>query len=385
MNNTIPINSSLKNPISRIYYIKSHLFDREEVVEILSAEAILRGLSVDFNSLDYNDLIIHDIESIQSESDPFTQHDTIFLKRGFFNSEDDLLSCYLNEIRKHRILSKRDEIKLGKGIEDGQPSAKYLMIVSNLRLVVKMARRYPTGNMDFLDLIQEGNIGLIKAVDRFDYKLGYRFSTYATYWIRQQINRSLADKERLVRLPVHLMEKLSKFYTEYEDFSRKHGRCPSITELAERLRWPEMVIIKMRSYINNVTYIDDYCENYPDVTHVDNQYELGGILYDVYHGNDYKTLGDSIESNQHLLIYQTLYLSKLSEFVSNILEDLNDRQREVIKRRFGIGYDSSMTLEEIGQAFGVTRERIRQIESKALSRLAHSKRKKKLENYLVVT
>ena len=257
------------------------------------------------------------------------------------------------------------------------------MIVCNLRLVVKMARSYPIGNMDLLDLIQEGNIGLIKAVERFDYKRVFRFSTYATYWIRQQMNRSLADKERLVRLPVHVIEKLNKFYAEYVVLSKKYGRPPSIIELTECLSWSEREIIKMESYINNITYIDNHNKNHPDAMDMENPHDLGGVLFGVYYGNDYESLGDTIESNQHLLIYQTLYLAKLSEYVSCILEELSDKQIEVIKRRFGIGYDSSMTLEQIGQLFGVTRERIRQIESKAMSRLAHSKRKKQLEKFLI--
>ena len=274
---------------------------------------------------------------------------------------DDPVKLYLKEIGTYPLLTIEDEIKLAQRIEGGDESAKKQLAESNLRLVVSIAKRYVGRGLSFLDLIQEGNLGLIKAVDKFDYTKGYKFSTYATWWIRQSITRSIADQSRTIRIPVHMSEVINKTYRVSRNLLQELGREPSEQELAKAL---DMPIEKVREILK--VSADPISLDTPIGEEDDSH--LGDFIKD-----------DSIVGPEDAAAY-----AMLQDQISKLLNTLTEREQRVLTLRFGLDDGRTRTLEEVGKEFNVTRERIRQIEAKALRKLRHPSRARMLKGYDVV-
>ncbi len=271
---------------------------------------------------------------------------------------DDPVKQYLKEIGSYPLLSITEEIELAKRIEAGDEQAKKVLAESNLRLVVSIAKRYVGRGLTFLDLIQEGNLGLIKAVDKFDYNKGYKFSTYATWWIRQAITRSIADQSRTIRIPVHMSEVINKTYRVSRTLLQELGREPTEQELSVAL---EMPIEKVREIL---------------------KISADPISLDTPIGEeDDSHLGDFIKDERILGPEEAAAYAVLQDQISTLLDTLTDRERRVLMLRFGLKDGKSRTLEEVGKEFNVTRERIRQIEAKALRKLRHPSRARMLKGF----
>lgn len=271
---------------------------------------------------------------------------------------DDPVKLYLKEIGSYPLLSIDEEIELAKKIEQGDEYAKKILAESNLRLVVSIAKRYVGRGLSFLDLIQEGNLGLIKAVDKFDYSKGYKFSTYATWWIRQAITRSIADQSRTIRIPVHMSEVINKTYRVSRNLLQELGREPTEQELVEALGLP---IEKVREIL---------------------KVSSDPISLDTPIGEeDDSHLGDFIKDDTIMGPEEAASYSVLQDQISKLLDTLTEREQRVLILRFGLQDGRSRTLEEVGKEFNVTRERIRQIEAKALRKLRHPSRAKMLKGY----
>ena len=272
---------------------------------------------------------------------------------------DDPVRMYLKEIGKVPLLSAEEEIELAKRMENGDEEAKKRLCEANLRLVVSIAKRYVGRGMLFLDLIQEGNLGLIKAVDKFDYRKGYKFSTYATWWIRQAITRSIADQARTIRIPVHMVETINKLIRVSRQLLQTYGREPS----------PEEIAKEMGISVDKVREIQKIAQ------------EPVSLETPIGEEED-SHLGDFIPDEDVPAPAEAAAFSMLKEQLVEVLDTLTERERKVLKLRFGLEDGRSRTLEEVGKEFDVTRERIRQIEAKALRRLRHPKRSRKLKDYV---
>ena len=272
---------------------------------------------------------------------------------------DDPVRMYLKEIGKVPLLSAEEEIELAKRMENGDEEAKKRLCEANLRLVVSIAKRYVGRGMLFLDLIQEGNLGLIKAVDKFDYRKGYKFSTYATWWIRQAITRSIADQARTIRIPVHMVETINKLIRVSRQLLQTYGREPS----------PEEIAKEMGISVDKVREIQKIAQ------------EPVSLETPIGEEED-SHLGDFIPDEDVPAPAEAAAFSMLKEQLVEVLDTLTERERKVLKLRFGLEDGRSRTLEEVGKEFDVTRERIRQIEAKALRKLRHPSRSKKLKDYL---
>lgn len=273
--------------------------------------------------------------------------------------EDDPVRMYLKEIGKVPLLTMEEERKLALRIEAGDEEAKKQLAEANLRLVVSVAKRYVGRGLLFLDLIQEGNIGLIKAIDKFDYRKGYKFSTYATWWIRQAITRSIADQARTIRIPVHMVETLNRLVRTSRHMVQELGREPTPAELAERMQMTEARVNELLRFSQEPVSLE---------TPVGEE--------------DDSHLGDFIQDHLMPVPAEAVDYEMLKQQLGEVLGTLTDREEQVLRMRFGIGDGRPRTLEEVGREFHVTRERIRQIEAKALRKLKHPTRSRKLKDYL---
>ena len=275
-------------------------------------------------------------------------------------STEDPVRMYLKEIGNVPLLSTEEEVALAQRVEAGDESAKKQLIEANLRLVVSIAKKYVGRGMPFLDLIQEGNMGLMKAVDKFDYSKGFKFSTYATWWIRQAITRGIADTGRTIRVPVHMVETINKTLRMTRTLLQELGREPTPEEVADRLGVPVARVREVLKISRDPVSLDT---------------PIGE--------EDDSHLGDFIEDDSALSPADSAAFSMLREELSTALESLTDRERQVVQLRFGLIDGRARTLEEVGKEFNVTRERIRQIEAKALRKLRHPSRSKRLRDFLV--
>lgn len=298
-------------------------------------------------------------ELVDEEEDDI---DTLNSGQYFDDVSDDSVRLYLREIGKIPLLNAEEELALAQKVVAGDKKAKDKMAEANMRLVVSIAKRYSGRGLDFLDLIQEGNTGLLRAVEKFDPDKGFKFSTYATWWIRQAITRAIADQARTIRIPVHMVETINKLLRTQRRMTQELNREPTIEELAKELEMePDKVeyVIKIKQ----------------DITSLD-----AGVGRD---GEDEDSvLGDFIEDEDGATPEESATSQLLKEQVQSILSTLSDREQKIVKMRFGLENGKSHTLEEVGQEFAVTRERIRQIEAKALAKLRKHKDAKKLHEYL---
>ena len=322
----------------------------DEIVAGLEEVELTKEQIEDF----YTYLIDHSIELMEGEQHKHPPHEQPALAEEVKAPKLDLtvepsldsLRLYLREIGKVPLLTADQEVYLAKRIERGDMGAKTQMIEANLRLVVSIAKSYLGRGLSFLDLIQEGSLGLIRAVEKFDYRKGYKFSTYATWWIRQAVTRAIADKARTIRIPVHMVEKLNKVVHIERQLVQRLGREPRPDEIAEEL---EITTEEVREILRMA--------------------QLPVSLEKPIGEEEESSLGDFVPDEQAESPYDTAQLSLRREDIEHALSSLPERERQVIELRFGLGGEQPRTLEEVGRAFGVTRERIRQIENNTLKKL----------------
>ncbi|AIQ70490.1 MULTISPECIES: RNA polymerase sigma factor RpoD [Paenibacillus] len=292
-----------------------------------------------------------------SDNDDFSFDDDLSLPPGI--KINDPVRMYLKEIGRVPLLSADDEVELAMRIKNGDEEAKRRLAEANLRLVVSIAKRYVGRGMLFLDLIQEGNMGLIKAVEKFDHNKGFKFSTYATWWIRQAITRAIADQARTIRIPVHMVETINKLIRVSRQLLQELGREPSPEEIAAEM---ELTVEKVREIMKIAQ------------EPVSLETPIGE--------EDDSHLGDFIEDQEALAPADAAAYELLKEQLEDVLDTLTEREENVLRLRFGLDDGRTRTLEEVGKVFGVTRERIRQIEAKALRKLRHPSRSKRLKDFL---
>lgn len=309
--------------------------------------------------MDKNVELVDDDETVLDKKLPVAEEKKEEEKQqADFEDVDDSVRVYLREIGKIRLLTMQEEVSLAKRIEHGDEDAQRKLIEANLRLVVSVAKKYTKRGLLFLDLIQEGNQGLIRAVEKFKYRKGYKFSTYAIWWIRQAITRAIADQARTIRIPVHMVETINKLRKASRKLVQKLGRDPAVEELAAEVGLP---IEKVKNIMK--TAMDPISLETP------------------INGEEDSHLGDFVEDKSALPPAETAFNLILKEQINKVLATLTERESRVIKYRFGLEDGWQRTLEEVGQKFGVTRERIRQIEAKALRKLRHPSRSKKLKEF----
>ena len=322
--------------------------------KINEEEELLNAFSLDgAPEPEYDDLV---------SEDDLTDEDLEITAENVDQFSDDSVRLYLREIGKIPLLSNEEEVDLAYRIVKGEKKAKDKMVEANMRLVVSIAKRYSGRGLDFLDLIQEGNTGLLRAVEKFDPDKGFKFSTYATWWIRQAITRAIADQARTIRIPVHMVETINKVLRATRKLTNELNREPTVEEIAKEMGMePEKV-----DYVMKIKQ---------DIASLDATVGRDGDDED-------SVLGDFIEDEGRVSPEDAAAAQMLKEQIAEILSSLSEREQKVVKLRFGIGGGRPHTLEEVGAEFSVTRERIRQIEAKALSKLRKHKDTKKLHEYL---
>ena len=322
--------------------------------KINEEEELLNSFSLDgAPEPEYDDLV---------SEDDLTDEDLEITAENVDQFADDSVRLYLREIGKIPLLSNEEEVDLAYRIVKGEKKAKDKMVEANMRLVVSIAKRYSGRGLDFLDLIQEGNTGLLRAVEKFDPDKGFEFSTYATWWSRQAITRAIADQARTIRIPVHMVETINKVLRATRKLTNELNREPSVEEIAKEMGMePEKV-----DYVMKIKQ---------DIASLDATVGRDGDDED-------SVLGDFIEDEGRVSPEDAAAAQMLKEQIAEILSSLSEREQKVVKLRFGIGGGRPHTLEEVGAEFSVTRERIRQIEAKALSKLRKHKDTKKLHEYL---
>ncbi|HIX47620.1 MAG TPA: RNA polymerase sigma factor RpoD [Candidatus Mediterraneibacter caccavium] len=325
----------------------------EKVFDYLEANNIdVLRISAD---VDDTDVDIDDMISDEDEVD--MEHIDLSVPEGV--SIEDPVRMYLKEIGKVPLLNAEREIELAKRMEEGDEEAKKELAEANLRLVVSIAKRYVGRGMLFLDLIQEGNLGLIKAVEKFDYHKGYKFSTYATWWIRQAITRAIADQARTIRIPVHMVETINKLIRVSRQLLQELGREPLPEEIAKELDMPVERVREILKISQEPVSLETPIGEEED-----------------------SHLGDFIQDDNVPVPAEAAAQTLLKEQLDEVLDTLTEREQKVLRLRFGMNDGRARTLEEVGKEFDVTRERIRQIEAKALRKLRHPSRSRKLRDYL---
>ena len=328
----------------------------EKILEFLEASGvdILR-----ISDSDADALILDDDEDLKLDADGDVDLESIDLSVPEGVSIEDPVRMYLKEIGKVNLLTADEEIELAKRMEEGDEDAKKRLAEANLRLVVSIAKRYVGRGMLFLDLIQEGNLGLIKAVEKFDYRKGYKFSTYATWWIRQAITRAIADQARTIRIPVHMVETINKLIRVSRQLLQELGREPTPEEIAEEMDMPVDRVREILKISQEPVSLETPIGEEED-----------------------SHLGDFIQDDNVPVPADAAAFTLLKEQLVEVLGTLTDREQKVLRLRFGLDDGRARTLEEVGREFNVTRELIRQIEAKALRKLRHPSRSRKLKDYL---
>ena len=341
-------------------YFKDQPLDAEQmdkIFDFIEASGV-DVLRITENSAD--DLMLDDdmdIDGLDDEEE--VELDKIDLSVPEGVSIEDPVRMYLKEIGKVPLLSAEEEIELAKKMEQGDENAKKRLAEANLRLVVSIAKRYVGRGMLFLDLIQEGNLGLIKAVEKFDYRKGYKFSTYATWWIRQAITRAIADQARTIRIPVHMVETINKLIRVSRQLLQELGREPTPEEIAEEMDMPVDRVREILKISQEPVSLETPIGEEED-----------------------SHLGDFIQDDNVPVPADAAAFTLLKEQLVEVLGTLTEREQKVLRLRFGLDDGRARTLEEVGKEFNVTRERIRQIEAKALRKLRHPSRSRKLKDYL---
>ena len=351
---------------------KKNVLDEKEVLDAFAGEELtpekldriydfLDKKHVDILKMSNDDDMDPDLFSEGEDADPEdeidVEHIDLSVPEGI--GVDDPVRMYLKEIGKVPLLSPDEEIELAKKIELGDEEAKKKLAESNLRLVVSIAKRYAGRGMQLLDLIQEGNLGLIKAVEKFDYRKGYKFSTYATWWIRQAITRAIADQARTIRIPVHMVETINRLVRTQRQLVQKLGREATPEELAKELDMPVERVREIMKISQDPVSLETPIGEEED-----------------------SHLGDFIQDNNVEVPADAATYTLLHEQLMDVLSTLTEREQKVLRLRFGLDDGRPRTLEEVGRQFNVTRERIRQIEAKALRKLRHPSRSKILKDYL---
>ena len=351
---------------------KKNVLDEKEVLEAFAGEELtpekldriydfLDKKHVDVLKMSNDDDMDPDLFSEDEDADPEdeidVEHIDLSVPEGI--GVDDPVRMYLKEIGKVPLLSPDEEIELAKKIELGDEEAKKKLAESNLRLVVSIAKRYAGRGMQLLDLIQEGNLGLIKAVEKFDYRKGYKFSTYATWWIRQAITRAIADQARTIRIPVHMVETINRLVRTQRQLVQKLGREATPEELAKELDMPVERVREIMKISQDPVSLETPIGEEED-----------------------SHLGDFIQDNNVEVPADAATYTLLHEQLMDVLSTLTEREQKVLRLRFGLDDGRPRSLEEVGRQFNVTRERIRQIEAKALRKLRHPSRSKILKDYL---
>lgn len=351
---------------------KKNVLDEKEVLDAFAGDELtpekldriydfLDKKHVDVLKMSNDDDMDPDLFSEDEDADPEdaidVEHIDLSVPEGI--GVDDPVRMYLKEIGKVPLLSPDEEIELAKKIELGDEEAKKKLAESNLRLVVSIAKRYAGRGMQLLDLIQEGNLGLIKAVEKFDYRKGYKFSTYATWWIRQAITRAIADQARTIRIPVHMVETINRLVRTQRQLVQKLGREATPEELAKELDMPVERVREIMKISQDPVSLETPIGEEED-----------------------SHLGDFIQDNNVEVPADAATCTLLHEQLMDVLSTLTEREQKVLRLRFGLDDGRPRTLEEVGRQFNVTRERIRQIEAKALRKLRHPSRSKILKDYL---
>ena len=352
---------------------KKNVLDYQEILDhfkpdLLSAEQLDRVFEcLEQNRVDVlrmdgkgdldEELFLVDEADLEDEEEIDVEHMDLSVPDGI--SLDDPVRMYLKEIGKIPLLSSEDEIELAKEMELGNEEAQKRLAEANLRLVVSIAKRYVGRGMQFLDLIQEGNLGLIKAVEKFDYRKGYKFSTYATWWIRQAITRSIADQARTIRIPVHMVETINRLVRTSRQLLQELGREPTMEEIGKRVDMPAERVAEIMKMSQEPVSLETPVGEEED-----------------------SHLGDFIQDDHVTVPQDAAAYTLLHEQLMEVLGTLTEREQKVLRLRFGLDDGRPRTLEEVGKQFHVTRERIRQIEAKALRKLRHPSRSRKLKDYL---
>ena len=329
----------------------------EEQLELVIQ--IIEKAEIDVLRVQEDEAPERELASIEDENSEETDIENIDLTIPDSVNIEDPVRMYLKEIGKVPLLTAEEEIELAKRMEEGDEEAKKRLAEANLRLVVSIAKRYVGRGMLFLDLIQEGNLGLIKAVEKFDYRKGFKFSTYATWWIRQAITRAIADQARTIRIPVHMVETINKLVRVSRQLLQELGREPTPEEIAEKMDIP---VERVREIIKI-------------------SQEPVSLEKPIGEEED-SHLGDFIQDDNVPVPAEAAAFTLLKEQLDEVLGTLTEREQKVLRLRFGLKDGRARTLEEVGKEFNVTRERIRQIEAKALRKLRHPSRSRKLKDYL---
>ena len=323
----------------------------DEILDALEKSGIDVLRITDDDDIPDEELLLSDEDEVDMENLDLSIPDGI--------SIEDPVRMYLKEIGKVPLLSAEEEIELAKRMENGDQEAKKRLAEANLRLVVSIAKRYVGRGMLFLDLIQEGNLGLIKAVEKFDYRKGYKFSTYATWWIRQAITRAIADQARTIRIPVHMVETINKLIRVSRQLLQELGREPTPEEISEEMGMPVDRVREILKISQEPVSLETPIGEEED-----------------------SHLGDFIQDDNVPVPAEAASFTLLREQLVEVLGTLTEREQKVLRLRFGLDDGRARTLEEVGKEFNVTRERIRQIEAKALRKLRHPSRSRKLKDYL---